>query len=145
MKTCSFVALLIPFLGLLSAYGLTGAYERLFYYSAYLIDSDLQNGGQPSKIAPGCSKKGPCSFRDFVAFIENSALDNQLDISKERISDIDGTAKLLLETGHAGKYSPSKVVSGVSDGRGIAPAIDKVSVVSILWWLVDTALNCWFD
>lgn len=89
---------------LVSAYGLYGAYERLFFYYAYLIDAE-QNGGNAKVIASGCAKAqgatktGKCNFNQFVEYINKKAAGQDkpfpVSITTDPMPDIDKTADAL--------------------------------------------------
>jgi hypothetical protein len=69
-----------------AAFSEPGAYERLWYWYAYTMDSTH------SKIAPGCSKsvssKSPCTFAQFMKYID---LDPNANLVESAISDVDTT------------------------------------------------------
>lgn len=52
----------------ISAFSDAGAYERLWYWYAYTLDT----GDGNKKIAPGCAKNGRrCTFEQFMTFIDD--------------------------------------------------------------------------
>lgn len=66
--TLRLISLLTCFLPLSIAYSTPGAYERLFYYYAYLADVSINNG-RASTIATGWRCGSNCDFNHFVHWI----------------------------------------------------------------------------
>ncbi len=112
--------------GLVSAYGSYGAYERMYFYYAYTIDAELNGNGGKLKIAPGCKKGGVCSFDEFVGYINN--LDKTPSITKEKHPPVDATADKLVSKQLTGEYNQDKILPGTGTGSGKIPVLfDKVS------------------
>lgn len=75
------VSLVIP----ISAFSDPGAYERLFYWYAYTMDTAR------TKVATGCSKsvssKSPCTFSQFMKYIDM----NPEELHENEIKNVDTT------------------------------------------------------
>lgn len=124
------LGLLAYTVGLVSAYGSYGAYERMFFYYAYLIDADL-NDGTPKKIAPDCKKNGgKCSFNEFIGYI-NDIKGNPPSITTNPTPPVDATADSLVQGSYTGEYNQDKISPGVGTGSGKIPALfTQVSPIS---------------
>ncbi|KAI9778946.1 MAG: hypothetical protein M1816_003794 [Peltula sp. TS41687] len=124
-----FFGLLAYMVGWVSAYGSYGAYERMFFYYAYLIDADL-NDGKPQKIARGCRSKrggGQCSFNEFIEYI-SEIKGGTPSITTSPRPVVDATADLLVQGGYTGAYNQDKISAGVGTGSGTIPKLfDQVS------------------
>jgi hypothetical protein len=77
-KIFYFVSWLICLLPLSNAYSTPGAYERLFYYYAYLADVSINNG-RASTIATGWRCGSNCDFNHFVHWINDFDSLNVID------------------------------------------------------------------
>ncbi|EME81304.1 uncharacterized protein MYCFIDRAFT_198068 [Pseudocercospora fijiensis CIRAD86] len=120
-----FLALLVLCNGV-NAFSEPGAYERLFFYYAYLVDT--QGGTKPAnKIATGCAKlsgtRNPaCSFNEFIKYIspDNKAIS---DVTRNTAPNVDTTAHLLIEKGITGQYEAGRIRSDVPQGMRGATAV----------------------
>lgn len=138
MKLLSLLLLAVLLLvGKATAYSTTGAYERLWYYYAYLVDTD---GGKTAatKIAPGCSSfmntKGrkPCSFNEFIEYIariEKDAPKPDFKVTNDLAPDLEETAKLLQEKGLTGPYHNYRIREGINNvnAYGVAQVMESIT------------------
>lgn len=105
------------------AFGLYGAYERMYFWYAY--QADVIKNGKATWIATGC-KPAPCTFENFLKFI--SADPNYkvpalpgLKSEGRRATDrtvlpLDETARILDRAGVTGQYHGDKIAgAAVSD------------------------------
>ncbi|ROV95250.1 hypothetical protein VPNG_08965 [Cytospora leucostoma] len=137
------ITLILTFLtGFCSAYSSAGAYERVWYYYAYLIDASLSGtGGLPSKIASGCAKVmgtggKKCSFSEFVTFIEGKEKGTHytMDVGDDP-PDVEKAARACITAKATEAYNIKRIVDNVHDAgavfkavgnylQGVIPAID---------------------
>jgi hypothetical protein len=82
----SFLLFVVSLITSVAAFSEPGAYERLWYWYAYTMDTSR------SQIATGCSKsvssKKPCTFTQFMKYID---LDPNADLIESAISKVDTT------------------------------------------------------
>ena len=112
---------------LANAFALYGGYERMFFYYAYLIDAHMaidSGGKKPLTIARGCRGEMPCTFDQFVDYINDST---GLSISSDRHPDVDATAKALVDTGLSGVYQPSRILERISRQHPVPSLFKEVS------------------
>ncbi|KAK7741778.1 hypothetical protein SLS53_004842 [Cytospora paraplurivora] len=116
--------------GFCSAYSTPGAYERVWYYYAYLIDASLSGtGGLPSKIASGCAKVmgtggKKCNFNQFVTYIEekeNKSL-YTMDVGDDP-PDVEKAARACVAADATGTYKWKRIVSTASTTSGVFKAV----------------------
>lgn len=89
-----------------SAFQRAGAYERVWYYYAYLADVQLGQGTAPV-IAPGCVKVmgtggKPRSFNQFMAYIDGQK--QPFSLTTDQMPDVEIAADLLEPSEHTGAY-----------------------------------------
>lgn len=129
MKLLALVFLIILALtGKAAAFAEAGAYERLWYYYAYLLDT---NGGtkKADKIAVDCYKNLPknqkanaCNFNQFIKHITTIDTNNprtDFEVTKNLAPDVDATAKKLTDMALTGLYDVNKIYKGIT-GSGAA-------------------------
>lgn len=120
MNSLLFLAYL---LGCVCAYATYGAYERMYYYYAYLIDADIN--GQPSKVAKGCNKNRKCTFDEFLKFI--NLVTPTTSITTAERPDVHKTATALVDAGYTGAYDGRKLWTGV-EKNGVAALFTQSSI-----------------
>ncbi|KAJ5263294.1 hypothetical protein N7478_010899 [Penicillium angulare] len=117
----AFITLIIYVLSSVGAFSLYGGYERIFYYNAYLADAEI-NGGEPKKIAVGCSNTGTCTFDRFIQFI--NGLDRPPKLPKSPDLNIHKAADDLDKKQLTGVY----IVKRVSKkAENVAKLFEEVS------------------
>lgn len=128
MKFPSTLPLILLLFPLQTTALLTSAYERMFYWYAYLLDSTLS---QPTSriLAPGCSTtfsspaSAPCTFNQFIGYINN--LPTPPHISDLSTPDIDTTALALNTQNLAGIAHLERLILGV--GSSTSQAFIRIS------------------
>ncbi|KXT03384.1 hypothetical protein AC578_4014 [Pseudocercospora eumusae] len=105
------------------AFSTPGAYERMLYYYAYLVDT--ADGSTGSKIAVGCAnamntKGRPCTFNQFIDYINDNTNPKGIDITSDKEPDVQRTAALLQENNLCGGYDYKKIRSDVSQREATA-------------------------
>ncbi|KAJ5256935.1 hypothetical protein N7478_013039 [Penicillium angulare] len=108
---------------MVSAYGNYGAYERVMFWYAYQIDCDI-HGGLSQIVAPACSRKGRCTFEQFMKYIEKS----QPNVTPRGIANnlgVDEMAGKLYDQGFKGKYDGTHIIEGESDDEQTTARIFK--------------------
>ncbi|KAE9373740.1 hypothetical protein N431DRAFT_466012 [Stipitochalara longipes BDJ] len=113
--------LLIPLIflfPLLTTALLTSAYERMFYWYSYLLDSTLSPTSSRT-LAPGCSTTPsvPCTFNQFIGYINN--LPTPPSLATISTPDVDSTATLLQMENLAGVTNLERLLPGIGSS---APA-----------------------
>jgi len=97
-------------------FGLAGAYERMFYYYAYLLDHSLPN----PKLANGCPNG--CSFDEFIKYI--GQLKELPQITNEKYPDIHQTAKRMYDMHQS---TPNSVLLGNYQSQRVAESAGNVA------------------
>jgi hypothetical protein len=115
-----------------TAYDLPGAYERLYYYYAYLIDCQL-NGDVPKTMAPGCAKylkikEKRCNFNQFLEYITKPSTDSTLDfnIATKEPPPLEETANKLILSKNTGTYLTPRIHKDIqknNDVEGVFRAV----------------------
>lgn len=94
------------------AFEIAGAYERVFFW--YAREIDIQNGRNPPRIAPNCPP--PCSFNQFIAFINDPDLIPRPNLVDERVRkpEVTRTIRALIDNGLTGTYDDGRIIGTYS-------------------------------
>ncbi|KAK4449030.1 hypothetical protein QBC34DRAFT_438471 [Podospora aff. communis PSN243] len=103
-----------------SAYDLYGAYERIMFYNAYLMDWGKTGGNTRQMVmGPGCvsKKKGsPCDLVEFIEYINNTkktikleGLPANFDSRNMSPADVDKVAVAINKAEATGQYDTLKI------------------------------------
>lgn len=138
-----------------AAYDVPGAYERVFFYYAYLMEIELY--GEPKKISPACGRVmgtggKPCSYDQWVEFVR--VLDPKEKVDKINYPRITGdayakgvfpnvhkSAQLTHEQEMTGALEPARVVQGFKAD----PASDVNSYAQVLQKTAKRVENMFYD
>jgi hypothetical protein len=122
----SILVLVAQLATLLSAGGLAGAYERVYFYYAYLIDIET-NGGTPSTIATGCrgASGGTCNFNEFMAHIDKYPQSVPSNILSDRLPSLDVAAHGLFVDRVTGDYNTAAILEGEDRAQRVITGVAK--------------------
>ncbi|KAJ7059463.1 hypothetical protein C8F01DRAFT_1144733 [Mycena amicta] len=124
------ILLLLTLVSYVAAYAAPGAYERLWFYYAYLVD--VSNGGVATKIATGCvvameTGGKPCTFNQFVQYINADPAAKDFAVTSDAMPNVETTVQTLQDKGLTGAYNPSKIRGDVGRNGGVAALFKSIS------------------
>lgn len=129
-----------------AAYSTPGAYERMWLYYSYLADVEL-GGGTAPMIAAGCPKSmgtggKPCSFNQFVAYIERSS--KPYSLTNDKMPDVETMAQELEAKGYTRAYDITRVYPGLAKGSKFNTLFTKLGTYlssSVLFAVDDSVIK----